>query len=220
MLKEFFFKNNKRVLFTLWLAVSFLLWLSSTPFVAIGVFVSGLTTLVVYLLQKPLRVYFDKIKIGTGAKFILLGSLGALWVETEFWIIHALTGAQIVANTNLLADYAVTMPWYVAMVALFWLVVSRRSYGAFGVFVLGGVYSFFAEAVRALAFGEISLELFFVILLFAAPHALSYSAMLLAPYLLLRDELPKVEKGGILFALIPVLGLLVYVPVFLLASLG
>ena len=72
-------------LFILWLIISLFFWLFTAPFIALGVTISALSTYLIWLTRRPISSVIRTIRISTKWKFVIIGSLGALWVETEFW---------------------------------------------------------------------------------------------------------------------------------------
>ena len=116
--------------------------------VAIGYFTCAGTSLLCWLGRGSLQRFMRLGQPGVGWRFLLMGSLGAAWVETAFWAAEKLTGAVgVAANPNLLIDLLVTMPWYIAMVGVFWLVYRRYQYSWMAVALLGGLYELGADGI-------------------------------------------------------------------------
>lgn len=124
--------------------------------VALGYFACGGTTLVVWLSRSRLQRFGRPeapgadgvLSLSKGWRFVLLGTLGAAWVETAFWAAEKLTGAVgVAASPNLVLDLLVTMPWYAAMVAVLWPVHRRFRYHWTTVALLGGLYEVGADGI-------------------------------------------------------------------------
>jgi hypothetical protein len=73
--------------------------------------------------RTPLTSFVSRWGASPRTKFILIGSAGAIWVESLFWSVERIFGITGVAATpNLAVDLLATMPWYVLMIALLWKV--------------------------------------------------------------------------------------------------
>jgi len=152
-----------------------------------------------------------------GLRFVLIGSLGALWVETLFWIAEKLTGAVgIAASPNLIVDLLVTMPWYVAMIAVLWLVHRRFRYHWATVALLGGLYEMGADGVVGHILGGEALTpgyLATLVLLYSGVFVVVYAPIVLPPVWALplpQDPEPAPRWQRALGAGLPLLPLLPY----------
>jgi hypothetical protein len=116
--------------------------------VALGYFACGGTTLATWLARSRLRRWGRSSAPGAGFRFVLLGSLGAAWVEVAFWAAEKITGAVgVAASPNLILDLLVTMPWYISMVAVLWFVHRRYRYHWTTVALLGGLYEIGGDGI-------------------------------------------------------------------------
>lgn len=211
----------KKLLFGIWLSVSMALLIFSGPtiFAATGILISGFSTLLFWIFRKPVSSVASKLRISPKKKFILIGSIGAVWVEFEFWVLEKVFGVSLAANPDLFLDLLVTMPWYIIMVFLLWKVETKYSYSLFAILIYGGIYDFFADGILGIVLGTWGLSLGnLVLLLITFPvFVLSYSFIVFPPSYLLREEISKIRtetrKGGLakyLYGLLPLVGLLVY----------
>jgi hypothetical protein len=152
--------------------------------VALGYFASGATIVFAWLNRRKLQQLGRSRISGDGRRFILIGSLGAVWVETAFWAAEKLTGAVgVAASPNLLIDLLVTMPWYVSMLAILWIVYRRHAYHWTTVALLGGVYELGADGIlgRVLGGNVISFEYLLQLVLFFGVFVIVYSPIVLPP---------------------------------------
>ncbi|NIO19891.1 MAG: hypothetical protein GTN76_03915 [Candidatus Aenigmarchaeota archaeon] len=225
---------NKKLLLGIWLLISLAFWIFSgdmrTIFAGVGVLIAGFSTLLFWIFRKPVSAVVKMIRISPKKKFVLIGSLGAVWVEFEFWVLEKVFGVSLAAHPDLFLDLLVTMPWYIIMVFLLWKVETKYSYSLFAIFIYGGIYDFFADGVlgTVMAVGFLPFETILLILVALPLFALCYSFMVLPPTYLLREEISKMRtetrKGGwakYLYALLPLVGLLIYgIIAILLFSMG
>lgn len=109
---------------------------------------SGLYTLVLYATR---RLWVPRLARRRPVRnAILLGIFNAAVVETFFLVMEKITGATgVAAHPNLLADLAITMPWYVPMIWTFVRVQNRRHFGAVTVLLLAGLYESGADGLLA-----------------------------------------------------------------------
>lgn len=211
-----------KTFFYLWGLVALGLWLFSndlvTTFSAVGVIISGLSTLLFWKFRKPLLSIYNLIPISPKIKFILIGSLCAMWLEFEFWVIEMLTGAVgVAADQNLFLDLLGTMPWYIVMVWLLYKVELKYSYSFFGILMLGGIYDFFADGILGaiLGSGGVPMATLLLMIIIFPIFIISYSFIVLPPtYFLQNDKNIQLnQKTGwkkYLWAPLPLLGLLAY----------
>lgn len=193
--------------------------------VGISILVCGISTIVFWIYRELLRQQVKKWGMKPSRKFVLIGGLGALWVEFVFWFFEKIFGAVgIAAHPNLLIDYIATMPWYIMMVALLWKVQNKYHYSLKEMLILGGIYElgadgfigslFKGQLLIGFAFGIIGIPLFVMV----------YSIIILPPAYLLRDETRmstfirpgKTEDNyrKYSYALLPLLGLAPYLLLF------
>jgi hypothetical protein len=140
--------------------------------IGVSAFVCGLTTVTVGVGVYLLRRWWSPSQLHgcvAGFLFILIGSLGAVWAETVYWAFEKIFGAQgVAAHPNLIIDLLVTMPWYISMVAVLWLVHRRFRYHWTTVALLGVLYETAGDGIFGhLAGGNaITLEYLFQLLIF------------------------------------------------------
>jgi hypothetical protein len=185
--------------------------------VALGYFACGATVLVAWLGRGALRWFGRPGTRGAGLRFILLGSLGAAWVEFAFWAVEKLTGAVgVAASPDLLLDLLVTMPWYVAMVTVLWFVYRRFHYHWTTVALLGGLYEIGADGIVGHLLGGNAITVEYLVLmlcLFYGVFVVVYAPIVLVPAwaVPLGDAVaarPRWQRA--LGALLPLLALLPY----------
>ncbi|UCC91617.1 MAG: hypothetical protein JSV39_04915 [Candidatus Aenigmatarchaeota archaeon] len=222
----------KKLLLGIWTLLSMALLIFSGPtiFAATGILISGLSTLLFWIFRKPVSGVVSKLRTSPKKKFVLIGSLGAVWVEFEFWALEKVFGVSLAANPDLFLDLLVTMPWYIIMVFLLWKVETKYSYSLFAILIYGGIYDFFADGILGLVLRtwEMSLGNLVLLLITFPVFVLSYSFIVFPPSYLLREEISKMRteprKGGLakyLYGLLPLVGLLAYgIIAVLLFSMG
>lgn len=162
--------------------------------VALGYFASGATIVLTFLNRYKLQKLGRSRIFGDGRRFILIGSLGAVWVETAFWAAEKITGAVgVAASPNLLIDLLVTMPWYVSMLVILWIVYRRYAYHWTTVALLGGVYEFGADGIlgRVLGGNPVSFAYLLQLVLFFGVFVIVYSPIVLPPVWALPQESSK-----------------------------
>jgi hypothetical protein len=138
--------------------------------VSLGYFACAVAATVAWLARGKLQRWGRPTAPGAGRRFVLLGSMGAVWAETAFWAAEKLTGAVgVAASPNLILDLLVTMPWYVAMVAVLWAVHRRFRYHWTTVALLGGLYEIGGDGIVGHSLG-------------GSPFTLGYLAILVFLY--------------------------------------
>jgi hypothetical protein len=168
----------------------------------------------------------EKIKIGSFQKFILIGSVGAILLESIFWSVDRIFNKiGIIADSNLFIDLLLTMPWYIVMVALFWIVINRYHYSFAEIFLLGGIYDFFADGLfSGTVEGIMSYEYLINIIIGMPIFIIAYSVIVLPLSYLTKLE-TKISSGvnddgnrenfkKYLFALLPIAGLLLNIVLY------
>lgn len=218
----------REIIVRIWFALAWLLVLSwiftgdlTNRTVAVSSFVCGITLLILWK-KWP---FTNKGRVGR-KKFILAGSLGAVYVETVFWFFEKVSGATgIAASPDLMVDLLVTMPWYIAMVALLWKVVNKYKYTYTKLFLLAGVYELGADGVVAgILGGKTSPELFLVSFPIMFPlFTILYGLMVLPPVRMLYQSVnpPGASlRKRYFYALLPFLGLIPYIPLIFLTRAG
>lgn len=227
-LKRFLFGSKLRILFTVWLIVIMLVcivWLFggkvNDKVVGISAFFSGLSTFAFWCCRKRVKVRVEKWNVSPRTKFILIGSLGAVWVEFVFWLFEKAFGTVgVAANPNFLIDLLVTMPWYVLMIVLLWKVETTNRYRLGELVLFGGIYELGADGLigsfigGTFSFAALPLVLFMIPMLVVV-----YSFMLLPCSYLLKDDIDRVRENTMarskvnkyVYTLLPLLGLIPYV---------
>jgi len=231
--------TRPRILFTVWLSLVgliVLIWLAqpgaNDRTVALSTIVCGLSTVGLWCSRVRLSRTLARWGASPRAKFILIGSVGAAWVETVFWALEkAFHGEGVAASPNLAVDLLVTMPWYVMMVALLHRVETTHRYSMYEVLLLGGVYELGADGVVGpFVGGKFSIASLPVALLLLPMFVVVYSFMVLPPSVLLRDDLDRLREergpGAVpaqrryAYALLPLLGLVPYIVLGLIGALS
>jgi len=215
---EKFKLNWKYVIFIIWTIIAFILIFSGdlqSLLAGIGVSISALSTLIFWLFRE--KIFFKKQndKNYTKWKYILIGSLGAFWVELEFWILEKLTGVSLAADPNLLINMLVMMPWYIAMIATLWYVSNKSEYSYFEILLFGGIYDFFADGIIGSIFsGLFNFEILLLLLIIFPEFVMCYSFMVIPPtfYLKLQKIKSKTENRlkKYIFALLPLILLIIW----------
>jgi hypothetical protein len=203
----------KKPIIFLWGAVAFIIWFfssdPSTSVSAVGVLISGGSTLAFWRLRES---FVQKITFRT---FLLIGGLGALWVESEFWLLEKITGVSVAASPTLVLDLLVTMPWYLLMIALLWKVETRYSYSPGVILLYGGLYDFCADSVLGTVLsGTFSPSVLLLLVISFPVFVCCYSFIVLPPSYLLRaargTEVQDRRWRKYIYALLPLAGLLLY----------
>jgi hypothetical protein len=184
--------------------------------VSLGYFTCAATVLIIWLGRDRLQRFVRAEASAVGWRFVLLGTLGAAWVETVFWAMEKLTGAVgVAASPNLLLDLLVTMPWYMAMMAALWIVQRRFRYHWTTVALLGGLYELGADGITGhiLGGGTISSEYLALLCLYYWIFIVVYAPIVLPPVWALYREGesavgPRWQR--MLGALLPLLPLVPY----------
>jgi len=191
---------------------------------AIIIFISilscGFSTFIFWLIRESITDKVENWGARAGTKFILFGSLGAVWVEFIFWFFEKIfNSVGVAASPNFILDLIATMPWYIVMVALVWVIHKRYSYTLVEMAFLGGFYEFISpDGVMAALFSGN----FGALILLPAMiplYMLVYSYILLPPTIINRKEIEMINSAHMdrrnrrrfLYGLIPLLGLVPYV---------
>ncbi|MBU7033345.1 MAG: hypothetical protein HXS53_12510 [Theionarchaea archaeon] len=222
--RSFFFRSRKMILFFIWfLSIMVLLsiWICGESVndrtVAISALVCGMSSCLFWKNREKIKSKWNS-SWSTRKSFIIIGSLGAVWVETVFWFFETLLGATgVAASPNLLLDLLVTMPWYIMMVSLLFTAQTRYSYSYTEILLFGGIYELGADGI----FGQVLegmtggglLLVWYLIPLFV----IVYSFIVLPPTYLMRNEIESIRNASmekrthrILSGLLPLLGLIPY----------
>ena len=221
------------VFFVIWLLLILNLWLFQSGYqeflTAIAIIISGCSTILFWLFRNKIKELINKWDISPKAKFILIGSLCAIYIETVFWVVEKIAGYEgLAAHPNLLIDLLITMPWYVAMITLLWKVETKRKYSYLEILILGGIYDFFADGIIGSIFSGAFSPLILILLVIIYPiFFVVYSFIVLTPSFLIKNEIDllrsEAELGRIknkwILGLYPILGLLILPVVFFIALL-
>lgn len=184
---------------------------------ALGFYTCEITLIIFCYNKKLIRNFILPNKKGVGRRFILFGSIGAFYVELVIWVFEKITGAEgMAASSNLLVNMLVTMPWYVSMISLFWLIYKKFKYKPTTVFLLGGLYEIGGDGIVGhILVGE-TITPGYLLLLFGVyfwMFTVFYAPMLLLPVwgteLHLAAE-TKLNLKKVLAVFIPLLPLIPY----------
>lgn len=235
-LSKFLFGSWKRVLFSVWLLISLSMHTldKSLMIAALGYLIAGFSAVVFWNFREPIRRMVLNLRFDHGMKFVLVGSLGAVWVESIFWALGTIFGFQFAVHPNLLLNLLATMPWYVIMVFMLWKVEKKYSYSLYTILIFGGIYDFFADGISGLILGAGGVPplaaliggLLLLIVTFPV-YVLAYSFMVLPPSYLLREEIDKLraepDRGTLtkyLYGLLPLAVFFIYFIIMFLISSG
>lgn len=192
--------------------------------VAVSAFVCGVSTFFFWSCKNRISL---KGMMSPRKKFVLIGGLGAVWAESVFWFFEKIFGASGVAASPVLAlDLLVTMPWYIMMLFFLFKVETKYHYSYTEILLLGGVYELGADGILAQVFDGFTLSNLFSAFMVIPLFVIVYSVMVLPPSYLLRDEVDKIRETSpqgthkYLYALLPFLGLIPYLLINLLVSVG
>lgn len=230
--------SKKLILFEAWLIIVLLAtipqWFVQGDMIGVTVgistFICGISTLLFWLFRDPVTGFFARIKISSRRRFILVGGLGALWAEFVFWLFEKVFGViGVAAHPDLLIDFAVTMPWYLMMVALMWKMFQRYDYSIKEIFFLGAIYQLGADGIfGSLAKGILDpWNLALIIVLYLPIFAVIYSVIVIPSSYVLKKESgrgqPRKSLGGSLrryvHGLMPLLGLIPYFALYMILYL-
>jgi hypothetical protein len=227
-LRRFLYGSWTRIAFTVWLsAIVFiqLVWVldgkATDRTVAVSLLACGLTTTAMWCSRDRLARAVGRWGASPATKFVLIGSLGAAWVETVFWALEKAFHAKgVAASPNLAVDLLVTMPWYVMMVALLFRVERAHAYSPYEVLLLGGVYELGADGIIGpFIGGKFSAGSLPIALLLVPMFVVAYSLMVLPPTVLLAEDVGRLRGGAAApagdarryaYALLPLVGLVPY----------
>lgn len=225
-LRRLLFGSRPRIIFALWLFFIILLELRNLLYgnshdrvVALSLFTCASCTVAIWACRDLLIVRVKKWMASPRTKFIIIGSLGAAWVEYVFWQFERIFGITgVAANPNLAIDLLATMPWYIMMVALLWRVQSRHGYSFAELFVLGGIYELGADGIVGSLMGKaFTIWTLPVITVLIPMFSLAYSFMVIPCSAIMKDDLDGVRAASsptrvnrYLYSLIPLFGLSPY----------
>ena len=228
-IRKLLFGSRIRTVFAAWLFIilallmrNLLLGSSHDRVVAISLFVCASCTVIVWAFRAPLSASIKKWRAPARTKFIIIGGLGAAWVEYVFWQFERVFGITgVAASPNLAVDLLVTMPWYLLMIALFWRVQTRIGLGFPAIFVLGGIYELGADGtVGPLIGGTFTPSSIPVGIALIPMFCLAYSFMVIPCSAILKDDIdaaraasPGTGINRYLYSLLPLLGLMPYLAI-------
>jgi hypothetical protein len=195
---------------------------------ALGVLTTAASTFAFWVCRRGLGRAIAGWRLKPGLRFVIIGGLGAVWAEFLFWGYQTafhITG--VAANANFGLDLAVTMPWYLLMLALVWRVVTRQAYTVRELAFLGGVYDLCADGLlRQTIGGVVSAKAAVLDVVLLPMFIVAYSIMVLPPCVLLADEIGRIRgerparRGRLLYGLLPAAGLVPYTVVLFAAGGG
>lgn len=129
----------------------------------------------------------------------------------------------VAASPNFIVDLLITMPWYLIMVWLLFVVETKYYYTYTEILLLGGVYELGADGILGQILEGVTGESLLVFLVFPL-FVIVYSIIVLPPTYLVRKEIAEIRKMNpgrthkYRYGLLPLLGLIpffVYVLVLL-----
>jgi hypothetical protein len=231
-LKRLLFGNRARKVLAAWMSIWIFLEIinlfwgnAHDQVVAYSLFICAGSTVLVWTYRDVLTGWVLKWGASPRTKFIVIGSLGAAFAEYVFWQFEKLYGITgVAANPNLAVDLLVTMPWYIMMIALLWMVETRYKYSFAELFVLGGVYELGADGLVGSVMGGTFSAITVPALIALIPFfALVYAIMVIPCSAIMKDEVDAVRKARPaptgnrhIYSMLPWLGL---IPYFVLAFL-
>lgn len=149
--------------------------------------------------------------------FVFIGGLCAVWVETVFWALENLFGAQgVAASPHLGMDLLITLPWYLLMSYLFFSTQIKYIYSYTEILLLGGLYELGADGICGQMLSGITIEGLIQVIFIFPLFVIVYSFIVLPPSYILRPQIislhtSQLDKGHrILGALRPLGGLIPY----------
>ncbi|MHB1001084.1 MAG: hypothetical protein ACYC27_17715 [Armatimonadota bacterium] len=184
--------------------------------VALGYFGCLLTITALYLIRNRLSDLSTRIGRREGLWFVLIGSMGVIWVETLFWAAEKLLGAHgVAAHPNLLIDLLVTMPWYISMLAVLQWSQRKANFKWTTVAFLGGIYDIGADGIvsQLLSGKHIEPSMFLLLPILFTISFVVYSPMVLLPVWILPQkstDQPLSTRNKVFLGLAPLLPLLPY----------
>lgn len=225
-LKQFLFGTKRRILFSIWLLIVILvclIWVVSGSVIyrtiSISTFFSGLSTYIFWCYRKKIAFTIKRWNATPRTKFILIGSLCAVWVEFIFWLFGKIFGVLVAAHPNFVFDLIATMPWYVLMIVLLWRVETTHEYTFTGLIFLGGIYELGADGfLSSFLGGTLSLAatpLFFALI---PLFVVVYSFIILPCSILLKEDIDRIREQKVMkrrinkyiYGLLPLIGLTPY----------
>ncbi|MHA1488713.1 MAG: hypothetical protein ACTSRI_03545 [Promethearchaeota archaeon] len=156
----------------------------------------GCSTIIFWLIRNKLKKLVKDWNIRPKKKFVIIGSIGAIYVETIFWIIGRLSGyIGLATHPNLLIDLIITVPWYIAMECLLWNVETKKKYYYLEILILGGIYDFFTDGIIGSIFNlNFSVWILIQLIILYPIFLITYSFIVLPPSFLLEDEIEEIIK--------------------------
>lgn len=158
-----------------------------------------------------------KFTMSPRKKFVLVGSLGAVWAEFVFWFFEKIFGASgVAASPHLGLDLLITMPWYMILLLLLFKVETKYHYSYTEILLLGGVYELGADGIFAQLLEGLTLPNLFLVIMVVPLFVIVYSVIVLPPSYVLRKEIDamrtKHPEGDhkYRYGLLPLLGLIPY----------
>jgi hypothetical protein len=231
-LRSFFFESRKMKIFFIWFLLIMILlfiWIGNGPVndrtVAVSAMTCGLSTVLFWNFREKIAGMWN-VSWSPRKSFVLIGGLGAVWVETIFWFFEKLFGASgVAASPHLGVDLLVTMPWYIMMVYLLFSTQIQHSYSYTEILLLGGIYELGADGIFGQMLEGITLEGLILVSFMIPLFVMVYSFIVLPPTYILRKKIesirtPRPEKGvhRMFGGLRPLLGLIPYFVLTLLVT--
>lgn len=209
-------KTLKIILILWFFALLFLMIYAGDPenFTVIASSVtSGTTAFLVWLNKGKLIKKFEQWEIPLIYKFVLAGTLGAMWVEFLYWFFERLFGAEgLAVSTNLLYDWIATLPWYILMIYILWFVFKKYSYSVSEILLFGGIYELGADGFLNSILNNTFPQQVLVGVAGFPVFILNYAAIIL-PASILVNNFQTVRDFWVkryMYALLPLTGLVPY----------
>jgi len=223
-LKSFFFGSRKMMGFSIWSSMIMILlvsWIWAGPAsdrtVACATLICGASTVLFWNSKKTIARIWNP-SWSPRKSFVLIGGLCAVWVETVFWVLEKLLGAQgVAASPHLGMDLLITLPWYLLMSHLFFSTQIKYRYSYTEILLLGGLYELGADGIFGQMLSGITVEGLLQIVFIFPLFVMVYSTIVLPPSYILRPQITSLhashlDKGHrILGGLRPLGGLIPYV---------
>jgi hypothetical protein len=199
--RQFFFQSRRMKLFFIWtMCIALILFTNiigksaEDRTVACSAFVCAGTTALFWSYRKGISQLLN-VSWSPRKKFVVVGSVGAAWVEFVFWALEKVFGASgVAASSNLFLDLAITMPWYVIMLWLLFTVETRYSYSYAEILLLGGIYELGADGIFGQVLEGLTVSGIVLTVMVIPLFVIVYSVMVLPPSFVVRKEIDELRR--------------------------
>jgi hypothetical protein len=157
-----------------------------------------------------------RIKMSPGRKLIVVGGLGAAFVETEYEIWQHIFGATgVAASPNLAIDLLVTMPWYLMMLAFLGVALKHSRPTLFQLLIFGGIYELMSDGLLGGYLSGTTSATLVLLPLIIPIFTLVYSPIFALPALAVWPSYQAMwggsePKGSLAWLLFPCFAILIY----------